>query len=112
MRRLSPQQIAMLRRVEEDQHAIPHGWIGNRRIGADRTRCSLQACELIAYRTPSNTSAPYVLTDNGRRYLATISARDPAAQPERPIDSRMDRAERRISADDPDQRWPAGGSEF
>jgi hypothetical protein len=69
----------MLRRVEEDQHAIPHGWNGNRRIGADRTRCSLQSAGLIAYRTPPNMSAPYVLTDLGRRAIAEFSARDPAA---------------------------------
>lgn len=81
MRRLSPQQIAMLRRVEDDQHAIPHGWNGNRRIGADRTRSSLQSDGLIAYRTPHNPSAPFELTEKGRRALAEISARDRAPGP-------------------------------
>lgn len=70
MRALSPQQRAMLARVAEDQHAIPHGWTGARRTGADRTRHSLLRAGLITRREPPNDSAPYVLTEKGRQAAA------------------------------------------
>jgi hypothetical protein len=87
MRRMSVQQVAMLARVADDCHPIPHEWAGARRSGADRTLSWLRGAGMLALREPCHPCAPYVLTDAGWRALGSARSSGAAAAARKAVEA-------------------------